>query len=72
MLIILETQEIQLIIPIFPYHPKNKGTLMGTPNREAQEYSRNIIGVYLPKSSNSIMFLLSILGVSCLGSLKSL
>ena len=23
-----------------------KGTLMGTPNREPQEYSRNIIGIY--------------------------
>ena len=27
-----------------------KGTSMGTPNREPQEYSRNIIGIYLPRS----------------------
>ena len=29
---------------------KVKGTLLGTPNREPQEYSRNIIGMYLPGS----------------------
>ena len=34
------------------------GTLMGTPNREPQEYSRNIIGIYLPGSLYSILFLL--------------
>ena len=28
----------------------SKGTLLGTPNREPQEYSRNIIGIYLPGS----------------------
>ena len=26
----------------------NTGTLLGTPNREPQEYSRYIIGIYLP------------------------
>ena len=36
----------------------NKGTLLGTPNREAQEYSRYRIGIYLPGSLYSIMFLL--------------
>ena len=38
--------------------PVHKGTLMGTPNREPQEYSRNIIGIYLPVSLYSIVFLL--------------
>ena len=33
-----------------------KRTFMGTPNREAQEYSRNIIGLYIPGSSYSIIF----------------
>ena len=36
----------------------NKGTLLGTPNREPQEYSRYIIGIYLPGSLYSIIFLL--------------
>ena len=36
----------------------NKGTLLGTPNRELQEYSRYIIGIYLPGSLYSIIFLL--------------
>ena len=35
-----------------------KGTLLGTPSREPQEYSRYIIGVYLPGSLDSIIFLL--------------
>ena len=35
-----------------------KGTLLGTPNREPQEYSKHIIGIYLPGSSYSIIFLL--------------
>ena len=35
-----------------------KGTLLGTPNREHQEYSRNIIGIYLPGYLYSVMFLL--------------
>ena len=35
-----------------------KGTLLGTPNREPQEYSRSIIGIYLPGSSYSTKFLL--------------
>ena len=26
---------------------------MGTPNREPQEYSRSIVGIYLPEPSNS-------------------
>ena len=33
-----------------------KGTLLGTPNREPQEYSRYIIGIYLPGSLYSIIF----------------
>ena len=36
----------------------NKGTLLGPPNREPQEYSRYIIGIYLPGSFYSIIFLL--------------
>ena len=35
-----------------------KGTLLGTPNREPQEHSRYIIGIYLPGSLYSIIFLL--------------
>ena len=35
-----------------------KGTVMGTPNREPQEHSRNIMGIHLPGSLCSIMFLL--------------
>ena len=35
-----------------------KGTLMGTPKREPQEYSRNLIGIYLRGSFYSIKFLL--------------
>ena len=35
-----------------------KGTLLGTPKREPQEYSRYIIGIYLPGSLYSIIFLL--------------
>ena len=35
-----------------------KGTLLGVPNREPQEYSTNIIGIYLPGSLYSIIFLL--------------
>ena len=38
--------------------PYFKGTLLGTPNREPQEYSRYIIGIYLPRSLYSIIFLL--------------
>ena len=38
--------------------PKIKGTLLGTPNREPQEYSRYIIAIYLPGSLYSIIFLL--------------
>ena len=36
----------------------NKGTVLGTPNREPQKYSRYIIGIYLPGSLYSIIFLL--------------
>ena len=36
-----------------------KGTLLGTPNREPQEYSRYILGIYLPGSLYSIIFLLN-------------
>ena len=35
-----------------------EGILLGTPNREPQEYSRYIIGIYLPGSLYSIIFLL--------------
>ena len=35
-----------------------KGTLLGTPNREPQEYSRYIIGIYKPGSLYSIIYLL--------------
>ena len=34
------------------------GTLLGIPNREPQEYSRNKKGIYLPGSLPSIIFLL--------------
>ena len=44
-------------VPIFE-KPCIKGTLLGTPNREPQEYSRYIIGIYLPGSLYSIIFLL--------------
>ena len=37
---------------------KNKWTLLGAPNREPQEYSRYIIGIYLPGSLSSIIFVL--------------
>ena len=51
--------------------PFYKGTLLGTPNREPQEYSRYIIGIYLPGSLCSIIFLLyswgSLFGVPYLG-----
>ena len=33
--------------PMRVEEPLSKGTLMATPNREPQEYSRNIIGIYL-------------------------
>ena len=36
----------------------NEGTLLGTPNREPQEYSRNRIGTYLPGSLHPMIFLL--------------
>ena len=36
----------------------SKETLMGTSNRQPQEYSRNIIGIYLPGSLYTIIFLL--------------
>ena len=46
----------------------DEGTLLGTPNREPREYSRYIIGLYLPGSLYSIIFLLyswgSLFGVS--------
>ena len=38
--------------------PISKGTLLGTPIREPQESSRNIVGIYLPGSLYSIIFLL--------------
>ena len=36
--------------------PNIKGALLGTPNSELQEYSRNILGIYLPGSFYSILF----------------
>ena len=44
----------------FPWrtNTNTKGTLLGTPNREPQEDSRNIIGIYLPGSLCFIIFLL--------------
>ena len=42
----------------FDMNPYKKGTLMGTLKREPQEYSRNMIGIYLPGSLYSIIFLL--------------
>ena len=54
---------------------KSKGTLLGTPNREPQEYSRYTIGIYLPGSLYSIIFLLyswgSLFGVPSRVPLKS-
>ena len=38
--------------------PFAKGTFMGPPNIQPQEYSRNITGIYLPGSLYSIIFLL--------------
>ena len=35
-----------------------QGTLLRSPNREPQEYNRNLTGIYLPGSSYSIIFLL--------------
>ena len=35
-----------------------KGIILGTPKREPQEYGRNIIGIYLPGSLYSMIFLL--------------
>ena len=35
-----------------------RGTLLGTPNWEPQEYSRYIIGIYLPGSLYTSIFLL--------------
>ena len=40
---------------------------MGTPNREPQEYSRNIIGIYLPQGPYIPLYSYYILGVPCLG-----
>ena len=37
----------------------SKGAVLGTPNREPQEYSRNITGMYPPGSLFSVIFLLS-------------
>ena len=36
-------------------NPQIKGTLLGTPNRESQEYRRNILGIYIyiQRSKNS-------------------
>ena len=36
----------------------SEGTLLGTPNRESQEYSRYIIGIYLPGFLYSVILLL--------------
>ena len=40
---------------------------MGTPNREPQEYSRKIIGIYLPGSLDSIIFRLKSLRLRQMG-----
>ena len=40
---------------------------METPNREAQGYSRNIVGIYLPGSSYSLCIPDYVLGVPSLG-----
>ena len=48
-----------------PAKNKNKGTLLGTPNREPQEYSRNIMEYKDPGRYIPIIYLL--LGVPCLG-----
>ena len=54
--------------------PKDQGPwrgylspIVGTPNREPQEYSRNIIGIYLSGSFDSRLYTHYILGVPCLG-----
>ena len=41
----------------------SEGTLLGTPNREPQEYSRYIIGIYLPGSLYIPLYSCRILGV---------
>ena len=41
-----------------------KGSLLGTPSREPQEYSRSIVGIYLRGSLYSIIFLLKFLRFS--------
>ena len=43
-----------------------KGTVLGTPNREPQESSRNVIGIYLP-SIFLLLYSYYILGVLYLG-----
>ena len=35
----------------------SKGTLLGTPNKEPQENDRNVVGIYLPGSLYSTIFL---------------
>ena len=44
-----------------------KGSRLGTPNREPQEYGRNMIGTQLPGSLYSKLYPYCILGVPYLG-----
>ena len=44
-----------------------KGTLLGTPNREPREYSRNIMEYQDPGRYIRVIFLHYVLGVPCLG-----
>ena len=50
-----ESVAVSLFLPNPVKEPK--GTLLGTLNREPQECSRYIIGIYLPGSLYSIIFL---------------
>ena len=52
------SQDLGCFGPGLVHKGLSKGTLLGTPNREPQEYSRYIIGIYLPGSLCSIIFLL--------------
>ena len=49
------------------HSPQISNNLLGTPNREPQEYTRNIIDYKDPGRYIPFIFLLYILGVHCLG-----
>ena len=51
-------ESLRLDCNIHRVHVGIKGTSLGTRDRELQEYSRNVIGAYLPRSLYSIIFLL--------------